>query len=508
MKKLSLLSVGAFALSLAACGDDNDTQGPDVPTPQPPEEIIVPIEEQPLESWNLMDDAGRVIIPRGVNYAGSAKGPTGLATTLEEIEVDAAHFRELGFNTIRFLIQWKNVEPVQGEYDLDYLAAVRERLDVLWEQGLYVVLDMHQDVYSPYFNFNGAPEWAVEDDGIPYVLQDQWFTNYMQPAVQRAFDNFFAYQEYAYLQNAYAAMWKKTAEVLGDHPAVLAYDIINEPHPGTALDYIEFASDNPRSTHIAFDRERLQPFYQRVINAIREVDSDNWIMYEPRYGVPGDGGKCYMGKLDDPREGNRRLFQAPHLYILTVEANHTYTDANASRVLKWEAERNSERDRNVHGVWLGEFGTFPGVEGFTRYMDDVIALTERMRIGFAGWSWDAGEFGMIGSRDPDTLKFEEGPFLDHLSRPYGQFYAGLPTHFEFNPNAGVFNATWTVDHSISAPTEFYLGGERWDGENVEISFAGNQGEMVEYAIEDGVLSVSAADDSLEEISITLKFPER
>lgn len=507
MKKLSLLSLGALALAFSACSDDPEVEKPiDPGTDDPTPEEIVPIEEQPLESWNFLDADGRVLILRGVNLAGVSKGETGLPGSVEMTQADAEHFKDLGFNSVRYLIQWKNIEPEPGAYDLDYLASVRERLDILHEQGIYAVLDMHQDVYSPYFGFNGAPAWAVRDDGIVYNQQVQWFTNYMQPAVQRAFDNFFAYDEHKDLQDSFAAMWRKTAEVLGDHPGVVGFDIINEPHPGTKLDYLEFGIDNDRSSHIAFDRERLQPFYQRVINAIREVSSDKYILFEPRYGTPGDGAKCYMGKLEDPREGNRRLFQAPHFYILAVEATPVYGSSARARVAKWETERSAERDKNVHGTWLGEFGTFTSVDGYADYMNDILAITERMRIGFAGWSWDAYEFGMIGDRDPETLRYEEGPFLDILSRPYPRAIAGVPTHIEFVPEERALTFTWTVDPAIDAPTEIFAGSDRWYPSGFELLVDGISEDdyVVEYVEDGDLLLVHILDENAGSATLTLR----
>ena len=55
---------------------------------------------------------------------------------------------------------------------------------------MYVLLDMHQDLYVPKFNGDGAPEWATYDDGLPVKQQNPWALTYLQPGVMRAFDNF------------------------------------------------------------------------------------------------------------------------------------------------------------------------------------------------------------------------------------------------------------------------------------------------------------------------------
>lgn len=488
---LALLAATAMTVGVAACDDKKD--GPDVPPVEPGPDVVTPIEEQPLESWNFVDEHGRALILRGVNLAGTSKGPTGLPGTVADTEADAAHFTELGFNVVRYLIQWKNIEPAPGAYDLDHLADVRERLDFFENEGIYVILDMHQDIYGPRFGFNGAPDWAVRDDGIEYVRRPQWFTNYMTAAVKRAFDNFFDYENHADLQDAYVNMWKVTAEALGDHPAVIGFDMMNEPHPGSDMDFLEFGSDRATSPHVAFDAEKLGPFYQRLIDGLREINTDAYILYESRYGVPGDGGKCYVPKLEDPRPGNRRIFQAAHLYVLAVEASKVFNDAAASRIAKWEKERAYEQAANVTGLWLGEFGTFSDVVGHKEYMEEVIAITERLKMGYAAWSWDAFEFGVVGARDPETRRHAEGVTLDIIVRPYPRAFAGRPMNFGFDPATRTLTVEWAVDHGIQAPTEIFLATARWyqDGYNYDLNgLLPNQG-MVE--VDGDIMHITVTD---------------
>jgi endoglycosylceramidase len=51
--------------------------------------------------------------------------------------------------------------------------------------------------------------------------------------VIRAFDNFWNYEEHPELQDHYAAMWAHVAERFRDHPAVIGYDLMNEPWQGS-----------------------------------------------------------------------------------------------------------------------------------------------------------------------------------------------------------------------------------------------------------------------------------
>lgn len=504
MRWIALWAVLLFAASLSTgCADT--TVDIEEEEDLPP----IPLEERALETWHFLDAQGRVIIPRGVNYAGRSKHADGLPWTVEDTIADADHFKELGFNTIRYLIQWKNIEPEQGKYDDQYLEKVRERLDILHDNGLYVILDMHQDVYGPKFDYNGAPDWAVNDNGIEYKNSGGiWSTNYLHKAVQAAFDNFFDYEKDPSLQDAYIAMWQHTASTLKDHPAVLGYDIMNEPHSGSMFSAQDMLKDNPNGKSSRFDKERLWPFHQRVIEGLREVDSDAWILYEPRYGAPGDGGKQYMPRQKDPRDGESRLFSAPHLYVFPIELSRNYNEAAAARVAKWHQERERERFEWNAGIYLGEFGTYSDLVNFEGYMDDVVAVTESLRMGFAGWSWDPMEFGMIGAeREEATGRFPEGKFLNHLSRPYPRLFAGAPIAFSFDPETEILEVEWKVDASIDAPTEFFMARKRWYENGWELELEPEEGVSVTVEHEDALLEqvfITVEDDSIESVKATFR----
>jgi hypothetical protein len=47
------------------------------------------------------------------------------------------------------------------EYDDAYLASVRETTQLLAAEGIWTLLDFHQDLYSERFKGEGAPDWAI-----------------------------------------------------------------------------------------------------------------------------------------------------------------------------------------------------------------------------------------------------------------------------------------------------------------------------------------------------------
>lgn len=97
---------------------------------------------------------------------------------------DFAQARALGINIVRLCLSWSELEYTPGVYNATYIARVQQLLDWAEEQGVYVILDFHEDLYSQFILANasdpgipglltpasgqdGAPAWAIRSDGWP-----------------------------------------------------------------------------------------------------------------------------------------------------------------------------------------------------------------------------------------------------------------------------------------------------------------------------------------------------
>ena len=70
-------------------------------------------------------------------------------------EYDLKTMKKLGFNMVRLGVIWEAVERQPGVYDMEYLEKVEEIINTLGENGIYTMVDAHQDAFSR--NFCG--EW-------------------------------------------------------------------------------------------------------------------------------------------------------------------------------------------------------------------------------------------------------------------------------------------------------------------------------------------------------------
>ena len=283
-------------------------------------------------SW-FRDNEGRYILFRGVNFAGRSKAPPYLpilpldvvdiqnVTTervreeISEIENELDLMKRLGFNIVRLLVMWKAIEPTpnpnlekllpEGEKYLNFL---RQVIDALFERGLLVILDFHQDIAHEIYGGDGFPDWALSIDDkhkrpTPADFKDaKWGLHYYD-TILTANDEL--------VRHTLASFWKnklqntelsqvdlvlKTAEKVRTHlektigatarffkklnngeghPAILGYELFNEPHP-VGIDKLDF------------ERKNLSTYYINTLNEIRkpsgdmEGDDKAFVFVEPR----------------------------------------------------------------------------------------------------------------------------------------------------------------------------------------------------------------------------------
>ena len=137
-------------------------------------------------SWTR---SGRVLVLHGVNMV--YKRPPYAPDKIDFDRDDARFLARNGFRTVRLGLIWKAVEPRPGKYDDRYLARIARTAEILADEGIWTMLDFHQDLYNERFQGEGAPDWAVLDGGLPAEPQLGFPFNYFaMPALNLAFDNF------------------------------------------------------------------------------------------------------------------------------------------------------------------------------------------------------------------------------------------------------------------------------------------------------------------------------
>ncbi|GGX05189.1 hypothetical protein GCM10010353_20740 [Streptomyces chryseus] len=371
----------------------------------------------------LTDDRGRVLTLRGWNVEDKThRGAEALSAITEK------HFRDLnarGFNFARLLVFWDDLEPRRGRYSAAYLRKIERILDWAAKYDVQVLIDAHQDVFGPAFGHRGIPEWATRTDGLPFTPNpDDWFSEYFQPAVQRAFTHLYEDPD---LQRAQAAMWRVLADRFGDHPAVLGYDLINEP-----MGELGQGEDLPTAAR-RIEREQITPMHNRLADAVRAVDRDNWVFVEPT-PIVGEGVPTGLGRIDDPK-----VVYAPHFYNAAMEAGADY-DPAAGWIEAYEAAVTAYPKEHRVPVVVGEWGPLNNaLPNMGRFYREALASMDRYSSGWAGyvWCYGGGYCAVDAAGEFRTNK-------EQTASPYARAVAGRVRAQSYDPRTRVLRLSYVA----------------------------------------------------------------
>ena len=439
-----VLLVLTLALVAAACSDSSggsDAGSPDPDSSGGPAATCDGSVESP-DTRFIVDACGRVVILRGVNVESAAKGSTQQGdhlpvTTME----DQKRMADWGWNNVRFLVFWGAMEPKDGTFDEAYLDEVAGWLDFYEEQGIHVVLDLHQDLYSWKTNGNGAPDWAVDTKGLEVQGIAEgvpWYAQGADPGVQAAYQSFWNPEKGKRdFKVDYLEAVAHLAERFADHPAVIGYDVMNEPSfaNGDLNATLKLQADAEAGK---FENPNLTEFMQGGIDAVRTADQDAWVMIEPTsllnaFPYPGD---LVFEDLTDPRDGPPRLTYAGHLYQPDVHDGKGYAKGDPY-LAKWEQYRSAEAKEFDASLWFGEWGGDPGQDRMDEYVTETTDMADRLMAGWAWWSWDPGGWGPLET-DLETRSANG----ERLLRVQPRAIAGTPTAFAWDGGEEIFTMSW------------------------------------------------------------------
>lgn len=188
------------------------------------------------------------------------------------------YYADKGIRLIRFPFIWERVQHNLGkDLDGEQLRLLKRTLDFAMQHGQKVILDMH--------NYGRYQGHLIGSSDVPYA--------------------------------AYAEVWQKLAKRFGGHPALLGYDIMNEPHgtvglwPGAAQAAVDAIREVDQQALIFVEGERWSSAYHwPLVNANFLVkDPVERIVYEAHLYFDEDfSGKYLPGKSRniDPMLGVER----------------------------------------------------------------------------------------------------------------------------------------------------------------------------------------------------------
>lgn len=260
------------------------------------------------------------------------------------------------------------------------------------------------------------------------------------------------WQDKAKWQEA-AQFWRDLAAALKDHPAIAAYNLINEPAPEKMGGVAEHAS--AADMQAWYDKQKggsrdLIAFYNMVIAEIRKVDPVTPIMADAGWYAAADAFSYWPKPLDD-----QKVIYSFHMYepyeatsAPNIKRKKPYAYPGevpyAGSKVMWNAQKVTEYLArpvdwaNAHGVPLnrmvaGEYGCMRQLPGCKPYLEDVLTALDSNKLHWAFYSfredsWDGMDYELgsekvnwkywdaIDANEPDPVKRKATPEFEPIRK--------------------------------------------------------------------------------------------
>lgn len=392
-----------------------------------------------LEKDGFHDPQGRLMYFRGVNIAANSKYPP-------FIPFEDQRWWDLlaswGFNMARLTLFWEAIEPQPGIYGRSYLDKVEQMVDQASARGIYILLDMHQDLYSRWLHGDGAPDWAFpagvnpeNNDGFGGRFWGCAYT--LSRDVRACFTNFF---ESGQLREHYRNALVEVAKRVKDKPNILGYDIMNEPSCGNIQNY---------DGH--FENNFLKPLYEETIAAVRQVHPGAVGFVEPHI-IDTYTSKLTPFKVD-------RLVYAPHLYNFvsnTLLFDPIPEDVPFSILLLIHQEKAKYLRMPL---FVGEFGSPWRLQPFyarDMAVNDALEVLENNFVSCSYWDYSVEDVDAWNEEDYSLIDKTGNPRGIGVNvRPYVRSLRGIPLHQSFDRTSRVYSLRFKSEPGVP-PSVIYV----------------------------------------------------
>ncbi|MBN1287428.1 MAG: cellulase family glycosylhydrolase [Anaerolineae bacterium] len=333
-------------------------------------------------------------IPGRPGFLGS--GPVGPPYTQEDFD----RLRALGANYVNLSIPGLFTERPPYVLDDDMQSNLDDLLAMAEAADLFAVISFRTGPGRSDFTFyrDGAGDWFDPELLVEWVWEDQA------------------------AQDAWAEMWRHTAERYRDNPVVVGYDLMCEPNaPGIFFEIYEPSEFYPAYAGTLYDWNQ---FYPRLVEAIRAVDPDTPVLI----GTGGWGATRWLPYLQ-PVDAPRIVYMI-HQY--EPQMQYTHQEPPAENTYPGEFDLDWDGAPDVFDrAWLADFLSIVGefeaeygapvavneygvkrwAPGADAFMADSMALFETHGMNHAFWvfnpAWPeyAGrvdDFDFLHGPDPDN----------------------------------------------------------------------------------------------------------
>jgi endoglycosylceramidase len=372
----------------------------------------------------LTNSDGQVVLLHGVNEV--YKVTPGEPSADGFSDDDAAFLAQNGFNAVRVGVIWSYLEPEPGDFNTAYLNSIEQTVQTLGSHGIYSIIDFHQDAYASAFGGEGAPDWAVQTAGganpsLPFPLNE-----FFNPAANQAWESFWTNADAPNgigLEDNYSQMLEYVGNAFNGNPNVAGFELMNEPSPGTQLLQTLLGSS-------FFDSQQLTPFYDQGADAIRAVDPNTPIFFEPNL-LSNAGLPTHLGTVD----ATGTVFSFHDYCEFSLGPLGCIPSVNA---IVGDAEKYAD----AHGIpaFMTEFGATSNQAQILGPMEGA----DQHLIGWTEWAYSGQGDITTSANPPGSESLVYNPIdppdganvntanLETLAEPYPQVVSGTPVSYSFD----------------------------------------------------------------------------
>ena len=450
----------------------------------------------------FVEGNGATVILNGINHV--VKDPV-RGYLHEDDEQLFKQFKKWGFNCIRYGIIWDGLEPEPGVINEKYLREIDKRVKWAADNDIWLILDMHQDLYSRKYS-DGAPLWATFDDNLPHVQGDVWSDAYLvSPAIHRVFDNFWSNKKACDsigIQDHYVNAWKVVAERYADSSSVAGFDIMNEPFMGSSasdvlvklfegyggliaektgvvlseeelmdtwgdeksrIEALDMMNDKELYLGVVehakcavdeFEQNILTTFYQRVRDSIRLVNNSQILFLEHNYFSNLGVESSFAIPIDEFGIKDSLCAYAPHGYDLVTDTQGASKPGYNRVEVIFDQIFKSADVKGVPSI-IGEWGAFYLGDTYKNPTEHLVSIYENNLAGQTYWAW---------WQDIETQDY----FLNTIVRTYPMLISGTLHSYSNNWDSGLFACEWSENKAGLSSRIFIPDVEMLDVANINL----------------------------------------
>ncbi len=278
-----------------------------------------------------------------------------------------------GVVLLRYPFKWERVQRTLGAaLDATEVGHIRRSLDMAHARGLKIMLDVHN--YGERY-VNGQKRHIGEHPDVTY-------------------ENF-------------ADLWTRLAQEFKDHPAVIAYDIMNEPQG--------FANPNGRSWYKAA---------QAAVDAIRKVDTKMEIHVEGDCWAGAHSWQACNGDIDIKDPNDNLVYHAHQYFDAQHSGNYdgkTYDGENAYPMVGVDRLKGFVawlKSRNARG-FIGELAVPNTDARWMTVLENTLQYMKDNCISGTYWASGAhwGQDSMTLTPENETAVRPQLVVVEKFSRP-------------------------------------------------------------------------------------------